>query len=56
MSWGVLGQGGYLHVNNRPFYYIREKIENYGFKYNEKLSKEWKNFDFSRGFAIYDKI
>ena len=30
MSWTKLGQGGHSHVNNRPFEYVKEQMENRG--------------------------
>jgi len=51
MSWGIISQGGYLHVNNRPREYIIKKVEKYGFRFNERLSNQWKGF--YQGLAIY---
>jgi len=36
MTWSNIGQGGYMHVNNRDQAYLIGKIQPYGFKYNEE--------------------
>jgi hypothetical protein len=36
LSWSIVGQGGYMHVNNRDNGYVIEKIEKYGFKFNQQ--------------------
>ena len=32
LSWAVLGQGGFHHVNNRPLSYVQETMSNRGFR------------------------
>ena len=38
LSWGIEGQGGTGHVNERNNDYIIEKIEKLGYKYNKPVS------------------
>lgn len=35
MSWAVVGQPGYMHVNNRNNDYLIKKVEKLGFAYNK---------------------
>jgi hypothetical protein len=36
LSWGILGQTGFLHVNNRDNDYLIPKVEAYGFTFIRK--------------------
>jgi SAM-dependent methyltransferase len=40
MTYAPPGHGGYHHVNCRPEEYWIEKFKNYGFSYDENLTKE----------------
>ena len=43
LSWAVPGQGGYSHVNNRPFEYIRDLFQTLGFDHDPDSSKKLKD-------------
>ena len=32
LSWAIIGQGGFHHVNNRPLSYVQETMSNRGFR------------------------
>lgn len=36
MTWSDIGQGGFLHVNNRDKEYLIGKIQKCGFKHNKE--------------------
>jgi hypothetical protein len=36
LSWSVIGQLGYMHVNNRNNDYLIKKVEKLGFVYNKQ--------------------
>ena len=42
LSWAVPGQGGYSHVNNKPFEYVAKLMESLGFKHNQSESQKLK--------------
>ena len=42
LSWAVPGQGGYSHVNNRSFKYVKELLEGLGFKHDPEWSGKLK--------------
>ncbi len=64
MSWGLPGQGGDGHVNEKSTSYIIKKIEKYGFKLNrEKTNEIRQNITISPNFIyfkhnllIFDKV
>jgi hypothetical protein len=43
MSWSIIGQDGFLHINNRDNEYIIEKLKKYGFKYNADTTKYFRS-------------
>ena len=43
ISWAPPGQGGYSHINNRPFDYVQELFNKHGFSFDEKASTDLKN-------------
>ncbi|XP_045216168.2 uncharacterized protein LOC123566285 [Mercenaria mercenaria] len=43
LSWAKPGQGGYSHVNNRPFEYIKELMDNLSFSHDNVESEKLKN-------------
>ncbi|KAL3864850.1 hypothetical protein ACJMK2_006500 [Sinanodonta woodiana] len=43
LSWAVLGQGGYAHINNRPFEYVVEIMKKNGLHHDPKKSEVLKN-------------
>ncbi|XP_060596739.1 uncharacterized protein LOC132750721 [Ruditapes philippinarum] len=43
LSWARPGQGGYSHVNNRPFEYVKELMERLGFSHDDLESEKLKN-------------
>jgi len=48
ISWARPGQGGYSHVNNRPFEYVRDLMSKLGFEHDSAAStklKEAASFD-----------
>ena len=42
LSWAKPGQGGYSHVNNKPFEYVQNLFESLGFKHNQVESQKLK--------------
>ncbi|XP_045211083.2 uncharacterized protein LOC123562514 [Mercenaria mercenaria] len=38
LSWAKVGQGGYSHINNRPFEYVRDLMDSLGFIHDYKIS------------------
>lgn len=40
LSWAVPGQGGYSHVNNKPFEYVVSVMERQGFKHDDNESQK----------------
>lgn len=51
LSWARPGQGGYSHVNNRPFEYIKTLMDGLGFEHDDTQSKslrEASTFDWFR--------
>ena len=42
LSWAVPGQGGYSHVNNRSFQYVKGLLEVLGFKHDPEESEKLK--------------
>ena len=40
LSWAVLNQSGYSHVNNRPFEYVKEVFKREGFIHNQHASEK----------------
>ena len=48
LSWARPGQGGYSHVNNRPFEYVKDLFQRHGFTHDETESvrlREASTFD-----------
>lgn len=43
LSWAVPGQGGYSHVNNRPFDYVKALMESFEFVHDEISSTKLRN-------------
>ncbi|KAL3862471.1 hypothetical protein ACJMK2_008435 [Sinanodonta woodiana] len=43
LSWAVPGQGGYAHINNRPFDYVVNIMKEKGLYYNQEKSDYLKN-------------
>lgn len=43
LSWARPGQGGYSHVNNRPFEYIKDLMEKQGFSHDDVESQKLKD-------------
>ena len=39
LSWAKIGQGGHSHINNRDFEYVKQKMEEKGFKHDAKSSR-----------------
>ena len=60
LSWGRPGQGGYSHVNNRPFEYVSNLFESRGFRHNEiesKMLKEAATFSYlKKNTHVYRRI
>lgn len=51
LSWARPGQGGYSHVNNRPFEYVKTLMDGLGFTHDEDASnslKQKSSFDWFR--------
>ncbi|XP_053392167.1 uncharacterized protein LOC128554876 [Mercenaria mercenaria] len=46
LSWAKVGQGGYSHINNRPFEYVRDIMESLGFIHDNKASEILKSNEF----------
>ncbi|XP_045209041.1 uncharacterized protein LOC123560953 [Mercenaria mercenaria] len=43
LSWAKVGQGGYHHINNRPFEYVRDLMDSKGFIHDKELSDNLKS-------------
>lgn len=43
LSWAILGQDGYMHVNNRDNDYIIQKIQERGFRYSQHHASYFRN-------------
>ena len=43
ISWAVPGQGGYSHVNNKPFDYVKKLFDGLGFDHDEAASEKLKS-------------
>ena len=43
LSWAVPGQGGYQHINNRPFDYVVSLMDRLGFSHDPPASEVLKN-------------
>lgn len=60
LSWGIIGQPGYGHVNNQSNEYIILEVEKRGFLFNEKITKYLRKnctFDwFSHSIMVFKKI
>ena len=42
LSWAAVGQGGHSHVNTRDFPYIKSKMEEKGYMFDEENSAAFK--------------
>jgi len=64
MSWGLPGQGGDGHINEKSTSYIIKKIEKYGFKLNREKTNEIRQnitispffIYFKHNLLIFDKV
>jgi cyclopropane fatty-acyl-phospholipid synthase-like methyltransferase len=59
MSWSIIGQSGFMHVNNRDSEYIIGKLQKYGFRYDADTTKYFRSRvqrHFSWTLMVFDKI
>ena len=45
LSWGVLGQDGYHHINNHSNKYVIDLFESLGYEYQKEWSEKFRNPD-----------
>ena len=60
LSWGRPGQGGFSHVNNQPFEYVKAQLSKRGFKQDIEASRQIKENStfswFKNNLNVYRKI
>lgn len=58
LSWGVLGQEGFLHINTHDNYYLIGKMAERGFRYHSEYSNKFRGQfrdHFARSLMVFIK-